>query len=276
MLTRRVFGASTRGFASRTQKFHIYRYDPEKQTKPHLQEYVIDLDKCGPMVLDALIKIKDEVDTTVAFRRSCREGICGSCAMNINGKNALACLSYIEPSDKPIEIQPLPNSYVVKDLVPDLTNFYNHYKSIEPWLKRKTPKASGEREYLQSKDDREKLDGLYECILCACCMTSCPSYWWNPEYYLGPAVLLQAYRWIIDSRDQRTAERLAWVNDTMRLYRCHGIMNCTACCPKGLDPAKAIAEIKKLVEGNYKDGWSHLVADQSLENKDREPGLTSS
>ena len=267
-----------RGFASpKMQKFQIYRYDPEKQEKPFLQEYNLDLNQCGPMVLDALVKIKDELDTTLSFRRSCREGICGSCAMNIDGKNGLACLHYIEASEKPIEIQPLPHTYVLKDLVPDLSNFYNHYKSIEPWLKRKAPKAEGQKEYLQSKEDREKLDGLYECILCACCMTSCPSYWWNPEYYLGPAVLLQAYRWVIDSRDEMTKERLAWVNDTMRLYRCHGIMNCTACCPKGLDPAKAIAEMKKLVEANYKDGeWNHLVANQAINNKDRESGLTSS
>jgi succinate dehydrogenase (ubiquinone) iron-sulfur subunit len=260
------------------QKFRIYRYDPATQAKPFLQEYVIDLNQCGPMVLDALIKIKDDSDSTLAFRRSCREGICGSCAMNIDGKNGLACLQYINTEADAIEIQPLPHTYVVKDLVPDLSNFYNHYKSIEPWLKRKAPKEEGQREYLQSKEDRAKLDGLYECILCACCMTSCPSYWWNPEYYLGPAVLLQAYRWIIDSRDQFTQERLAWVNDTMRLYRCHGIMNCTACCPKGLDPAKAIAEIKTLVEKSYDETkWPHLVANQAdLNSKERESGLTSS
>eukprot|EP00405_Crypthecodinium_cohnii_P048023 CAMPEP_0206582620 /NCGR_PEP_ID=MMETSP0325_2-20121206/34594_1 /ASSEMBLY_ACC=CAM_ASM_000347 /TAXON_ID=2866 /ORGANISM="Crypthecodinium cohnii, Strain Seligo" /LENGTH=263 /DNA_ID=CAMNT_0054089339 /DNA_START=74 /DNA_END=861 /DNA_ORIENTATION=- len=241
--------------AAKPQKFSIYRYDPEQQAKPFMQEYTIDLKQCGPMILDALIKVKDEVDSTLSFRRSCREGICGSCAMNINGKNGLACLLYIEPSSSPIEIQPLPHSYVVKDLVPDLTNFYNQYKSIEPWLKRKDTKKAGEKEYYQSREDRAKkeyyqsredrakkeyyqsredrakLDGMYECILCASCMTSCPSYWWNPEYYLGPAVLMQAYRWIADSRDQYTEERLAWVNDTMKLYRCHGIMNCTNCCP---------------------------------------------
>lgn len=180
--------------APRMQSFQIYRYDPEKQGKPFLQEYNVDLNQCGPMVLDALIKIKDEIDPTLSFRRSCREGICGSCAMNIDGKNGLACLQYINSGPESIQVQPLPHTYVLKDLVPDLSNFYNHYKSIEPWLKRKSAKAPGEREFLQSKEDREKLDGLYECILCACCMTSCPSYWWNPEYYLGPAVLLQAYR----------------------------------------------------------------------------------
>jgi succinate dehydrogenase (ubiquinone) iron-sulfur subunit len=242
-----------------------------------MQEYVIDLNKCGPMILDALIKIKDEVDSTVSFRRSCREGICGSCAMNINGKNSLACLQYIEPSSKAIEIQPLPHSYVVKDLVPDLSNFYNHYKSIEPWLKRKTPKEPGQREYLQTKEDRAKLDGMYECILCACCMTSCPSYWWNPEYYLGPAVLMQAYRWVADSRDQFTTERMAWLNDTMRLYRCHGIMNCTNCCPKGLDPAEAIVKLKAQIEESYKSNeWTNLVSKESTKNADREGGLTSS
>ena len=273
----RLCAAGAAAANTRMQAFRIFRYDPATQEKPHMQEYVIDLNKCGPMILDALIKIKDEVDSTVAFRRSCREGICGSCAMNINGKNGLACLQYIEPSSSAIEIQPLPHSYVVKDLVPDLSNFYSHYKSIEPWLKRKTPKEPGQREYLQSKEDRAKLDGMYECILCACCMTSCPSYWWNPEYYLGPAVLMQAYRWVADSRDQFTSERMAWLNDTMRLYRCHGIMNCTNCCPKGLDPAKAIVDLKAQIEESYKNQeWTGLVAKESAKNADREGGLTSS
>ena len=264
----------TRSFAAATQmqKFAIYRYDPETQHKPFLQTYEIDLKATGPMVLDALVKIKDEVDTTLAFRRSCREGICGSCAMNINGKNGLACLVYIEPG-APIEIQPLPHSYVLKDLIPDLTNFYNQYKSIEPWLKRKSPKAAGSAEYYQSKEDRQLLDGMYECILCACCQTACPSYWWNPEYYLGPAVLQQAYRWIADSRDEHTEERLAWVNDTMKLYRCHGIMNCTACCPKGLDPAKAIVNIKEEVAAAYEDGWSKMVAGEIKKGAGRESGM---
>merc|ERR1719488_359191 len=225
------------------------------------------------MILDALIKIKDEVDPTLTFRRSCREGICGSCAMNIQGKNGLACLNYIEPSASPIEIQPLPHTYVVKDLIPDLTNFYNQYKSIEPWLKRRTPKTVGQKEYLQSKGDRNKLDGMYECILCACCSTSCPSYWWNPEYYLGPAVLQQAYRWVIDSRDEMTNERLAWLNDTMKLYRCHGIMNCTSCCPKGLDPAKAIVHLKEQVAETYTEGWQTMMANKISQNAERESGM---
>lgn len=241
--------------------------------KPHMQDYEIDLAACGPMILDALIKIKDEGDTTLAFRRSCREGICGSCSMNINGFNNLACLQYIEPSSSAIEIQPLPHTYVVKDLIPDLTNFYNQYKSIEPWLKRTTPKNPGQKEFLQSKDDRLKLDGMYECILCACCSTSCPSYWWNPEFYLGPAVLQQMYRWVADTRDEATEERLAWVNDTMRLYRCHGIMNCTACCPKGLDPAKSIVNLKAAVEGNFKLSWKKVVADQIPQNAGRDSGM---
>jgi succinate dehydrogenase (ubiquinone) iron-sulfur subunit len=264
-----------RGFAAATQmqKFAIYRYDPEQQVKPFLQEYNINLKEGGPMILDALVKIKDEVDTTLAFRRSCREGICGSCAMNINGKNGLACLLYIEPDAAPIEIQPLPHSYVLKDLIPDLTNFYNQYKSIEPWLKRKEPKAPGQKEYFQSREDRALLDGMYECILCACCMTSCPSYWWNPEYYLGPAVLMQAYRWVADSRDQFTIERLAWVNDTMKLYRCHGIMNCTNCCPKGLDPAKAIVNLKEEIAAQYDDSWEKLKADNIKQNLHRESGM---
>jgi succinate dehydrogenase (ubiquinone) iron-sulfur subunit len=266
-------GVARRGFsAAAPQRFSIYRYDPDTQAKPFMQEYTIDLKKCGPMILDALIMVKDEVDTTLSFRRSCREGICGSCAMNINGKNGLACLLYIEPGDAAIEIQPLPHTYVVKDLVPDLTNFYNQYKSIEPWLKRKEAKPAGSKEHFQSIENRAKLDGMYECILCASCMTSCPSYWWNPEYYLGPAVLMQAYRWIADSRDQYTEERLAWVNDTMKLYRCHGIMNCTNCCPKGLDPAKAIVHLKAEIASGYTDGWQSMVASEVKKNSGREAG----
>jgi len=268
--------ALTRSFAaaSKMQKFAIYRYDPDTEAKPQMKEYEIDLAKCGPMILDALIVIKDFQDSTLTFRRSCREGICGSCAMNINGVNNLACLQYIEPdAAKAIEIQPLPHTYVLKDLVPDLTNFYNQYKSIEPWLKRKTPKEKGQAEYYQSKEDRAKLDGMYECILCACCSTSCPSYWWNPEFYLGPAVLQQMYRWVADSRDEFTTERLAWVNDTMRLYRCHGIMNCTNCCPKGLDPAKSIVNLKASVEGEYNEDWKSVVAGQLQGNSKRDSGM---
>jgi len=271
-LSQMRFNAGAASMA-KPQTFAIYRYDPDTSAKPFMQDYTIDLKACGPMILDALIKIKDQVDTTLAFRRSCREGICGSCAMNINGKNGLACLLYIEPSEKAIEIQPLPHTYVVKDLIPDLTNFYNQYKSIEPWLKRKDTKAAGEKEYFQSREDRQLLDGMYECILCACCQTSCPSYWWNPEYYLGPAVLQQAYRWIADSRDQYTEERLAWLNDTMKLYRCHGIMNCTSCCPKGLDPAKIIVKLKSEMSEKYTDGWSNMMASKIKENSGRASGL---
>lgn len=196
------------------------------------------------MVLDALIKIKNEIDPTLTFRRSCREGICGSCAMNINGQNTLACTCKIEADGPATKIYPLPHMYVVRDLVPDLTNFYRQYQSIEPWLQRRTPAPDG-REHLQSIADRKKLDGLYECILCACCSTSCPSYWWNSDKYLGPAALLQSYRWQSDSRDEMGKERRAKLQDPFSVYRCHTIMNCTKTCPKGLNPAKAIAEIKK-------------------------------
>jgi len=198
-------------------------------------------------MLDALIKIKSEQDPSLTFRRSCREGICGSCAMNIDGKNTLACLCYIDKtnSGKATKIYPLPHMYVVKDLVPDLSNFYEQYRSIEPWLQTKDKKVDGQKEWLQSKSDRAKLDGMYECILCACCSTACPSYWWNADSYLGPAVLMQAYRWIEDSRDQMTEERLAQLDDAFKLYRCHTIMNCSKVCPKHLNPGKAIAHIKK-------------------------------
>jgi succinate dehydrogenase (ubiquinone) iron-sulfur subunit len=226
--------------------FKVYRWDPEQGQKPYLSTYPIDLNECGPMVLDALIKIKDEQDPTLTFRRSCREGICGSCAMNINGTNTLACLSYIDDdSTKAIKIYPLPHMYVIKDLVPDMGNFYEQYRSIQPWLQPKHEKTEGQGEHLQTQEDRAKLDGMYECILCACCSTACPSYWWNADKYLGPAVLMQAYRWIEDSRDGSTEKRLAELDDAFKLYRCHTIMNCTKVCPKHLNPGKAIAEIKK-------------------------------
>ena len=224
--------------------YQIYRWDPEKKEQPYLQTYSIDMTKCGPMVLDALIKIKNEMDPTLTFRRSCREGICGSCAMNIDGENTLACIKEVDNYSDVSTIYPLPHMYVIKDLVPDLTNFYAQYKSIEPWLKSKSPPEKN-KEFYQSIEDRTKLDGLYECILCACCSTSCPSYWWNSEKYLGPAILLQAYRWIADSRDQYTSERLDALNDSYKLYRCHTIMNCSKTCPKHLNPGKAIAMIKK-------------------------------
>jgi succinate dehydrogenase (ubiquinone) iron-sulfur subunit len=232
--------------------FKIYRWDPEQKQKPYLSTYPINLNDCGPMVLDALIKIKNEQDPTLTFRRSCREGICGSCAMNIDGTNTLACLCYIEkPGEKAsssssaTKIYPLPHMYVIKDLVPDMGNFYEQYRSIEPWLKSKSGKEEGQAEFLQTRTDRAKLDGMYECILCACCSTSCPSYWWNSDTYLGPAVLMQAYRWIEDSRDDFTKERLEQLDDAFKLYRCHTIMNCTKVCPKHLNPGKAIAQIKK-------------------------------
>ncbi|KAK0545017.1 succinate dehydrogenase complex, subunit B [Tilletia horrida] len=226
-----------------TKDFQIYRWNPDTPAeKPHLQTYTIDLNQCGPMVLDALIKIKNELDPTLTFRRSCREGICGSCAMNIDGVNTLACLCRIEKAGDS-KIYPLPHTYVVKDLVPDLTQFYKQYRSIEPYLQ--SDDAPKDTEHLQSPEDRRRLDGLYECILCACCSTSCPSYWWNSDQYLGPAVLMQAYRWMADSRDQRGDERRAKLENTFSLYRCHTIFNCTRTCPKGLNPAKAIAQIKK-------------------------------
>jgi succinate dehydrogenase (ubiquinone) iron-sulfur subunit len=231
--------------------FKIYRWDPEQSSKPYLSTYPVDLNDCGPMVLDALLKIKNEQDPTLTFRRSCREGICGSCAMNINGVNTLACLSYIAQDAKQVtKVYPLPHMFVVKDLVPDMSNFYEQYRSIEPWLQPKTAKVPGQGEFLQSKEDRAKLDGMYECILCACCSTACPSYWWNADTYLGPAVLMQAYRWMQDSRDGSTDKRLAQLDDAFKLYRCHTIMNCTKVCPKHLNPGKAIAEIKKKLEAS--------------------------
>ena len=230
----------------RTKSFRIYRYDPETSANPRYDSYTIDLDSCGPMVLDALIKIKNEIDPTLTFRRSCREGICGSCSMNMDGRNGLACTTAIADIKGEVRITPLPHLDVVKDLVPDLTHVYAQLASIEPWLKAVTPEPSG-KERLQSPDDRSKLDGLYECILCFCCQTSCPSYWWNGDKFLGPAILLQAYRFIADSRDEMTGERLDQLEDPFRLYRCHTIMNCANVCPKGLNPAKAIAETKKLI-----------------------------
>ncbi|GLQ07846.1 succinate dehydrogenase iron-sulfur subunit [Sneathiella chinensis] len=232
--------------AQKVKTFNVYRWSPDDTENPRIDTYYVDLDTCGPMILDGLIKIKNEIDPTLTFRRSCREGICGSCAMNINGTNTLACTKGMDEVDGDINIYPLPHQPVVKDLVPDLTNFYAQYASIKPWMQTQTPPPP-DRERLQSKEDREKLDGLYECILCACCSTSCPSYWWNSDRFLGPAILLQAYRWIADSRDEFTGERLDNLEDPFRLYRCHTIMNCANTCPKGLNPAKAIAEIKKLM-----------------------------
>jgi succinate dehydrogenase / fumarate reductase iron-sulfur subunit len=231
---------------ARPKSFKVYRYDPDSGANPRYDTYTIDLAKCGPMVLDALIKIKNEVDPSLTFRRSCREGICGSCSMNIGGTNGLACTTAIEDIKGEVKITPLPHMEVVKDLVPDMTHFYAQYAAVEPWLKSSTPQPSG-KERFQSPQDREKLDGLYECIMCACCSTSCPSYWWNSDKFLGPAALLAAYRWLADSRDEATGERLDQLDDPFRLYRCHTIMNCANVCPKGLNPAKAIAETKKLI-----------------------------
>jgi succinate dehydrogenase / fumarate reductase iron-sulfur subunit len=231
--------------AKTVKTFKIYRYDPNTDETPRWDSYDVAVDDHGPMVLDALIHIKNTIDPTLAFRRSCREGICGSCSMNIGGRNTLACTKGWDEFNGDITIAPLPHMPVVRDLVPDLTGFYDQYASIEPFLQSDTPNPETER--LQSPKDREKLDGLYECILCACCSTSCPSYWWNQDKYLGPAALLQAYRWLADSRDDATDKRLGDLEDPFKLYRCHTIMNCTQVCPKGLNPAKAIAETKKMI-----------------------------
>jgi succinate dehydrogenase / fumarate reductase iron-sulfur subunit len=226
------------------KQFQIYRYDPDTQENPRYDSYELNLKECGPMVLDALIKIKNEVDPTLAFRRSCREGICGSCAMNIDGTNTLACTKPIAECKGDVKITPLPHLYVIKDLVADLSFAFAQYASVKPWLQAESP-LSPDKERLQSKEEREKLEGLWECVLCFCCTASCPSYWWNGDKYLGPATLLQSYRWIADSRDEATGERLDDLEDPFKLYRCHTIMNCTNTCPKGLNPAKAIGEIKK-------------------------------
>ena len=231
--------------AKNLREFRVYRWSPDDDANPRVDTYYVDMDDCGPMVLDAIIYIKNKIDPTLTFRRSCREGICGSCAMNIDGTNTLACTSFIADYKGDIAIYPLPHMPVVKDLVPDLNQAYAQLASVEPWLKTKTP--APERERLQSPEDREKLDGLWECVLCFSCSTSCPSYWWNGDRYLGPAVLLQAYRWLADSRDEFAGERLDNLEDPFRLYRCHTIMNCTRTCPKHLNPAKAIAEIKRMM-----------------------------
>lgn len=245
---KRVDAAGSKCMKPKT--FKIYRFDPDAGENPKLDEFTIDLDQCGPMVLDALLHIKDDLDPSLSFRRSCREGICGSCAMNIDGRNRLACLEPIDKHQGDIKVTPLPHMPVVKDLVPDLKHVYAQYESIQPWLKTDT--ANPSRERLQSPEDSNKLNGddgrgPAACILCFCCSTSCPSYWWNPEKFLGPAILLNAWRWIADSRDDATGERLEQLEDPFKLYRCHTIMNCTEACPKGLNPAKAIAEIKKLM-----------------------------
>lgn len=231
--------------ARELRQVRIYRFTPDSGENPRVDTFGLDLASCGPMVLDALIQLKATVDSSLTFRRSCREGICGSCAMNINGVNRLACTTSIKELSGDIKIYPLPHMPVVKDLVPDLSNFYAQHASIEPWLQTTSP--TPQKEWKQSHDDRLKLDGLYECILCACCSTACPSYWWNAERFLGPAALLQAHRWIKDSRDEATGHRLDNLEDPFRLYRCHTIMNCAKACPKHLNPAQAIAEIKRMM-----------------------------
>ena len=243
-----AFQPATQFRLSSTVSFKIYRWSPGQ--KPYLQTYEVDKTTIGPMILDALIRIKDYQDGTLTFRRSCREGICGSCAMNISGRNALACLRSIEEAQQhagggAIPIYPLPHMPIIKDLVPDMTNLYAQHKDIKPWLLKKTPLPVGREQY-QSIEDRKKLDGLYECILCACCSTSCPSYWWNGVAgYLGPAVLMQAYRWISDSRDDRRQERLDdLMKEKIRMLQCHSIYNCSEYCPKGLNPGGAISKMK--------------------------------
>ena len=250
--------------AVRPRAVRVYRWNPDGGSNgnganlPRVDTYEVDLDACGPMVLDVILHIKNAIDSTLSFRRSCREGICGSCSMNIDGTNTLACLKPAAEIKGDIKIYPLPHMQVVKDLVVDMNNFYAQYAAVKPWLQADD---SPERERLQSEEERQKLDGYYECVVCACCSTSCPSYWWNgdgylanQDRYLGPAALLTAYRWIADSRDQATDERLAELDDTFKLYRCHTIMNCTKTCPKNLNPAKAIALIKKAIAEKNRGG----------------------
>lgn len=236
--------------ASTNKTFSIYRYNPDTGAKPKMQDYEINLKECGPMVLDVLIKIKNELDPTLTFRRSCREGICGSCSMNIDGVNTLACLCKVSDANLNTKIYPLPHMYVLKDLVPDMSHFYEQHKAVKPYLITKEGTDTSV-ENIQSIEDRQKLDGLYECVLCACCSTSCPSYWWNSDEYLGPAVLLQSYRWLVDSRDANTEERLSFLDDAFKVYRCKTIMNCSKTCPKHLNPGKAIAEVKMQLSAGH-------------------------
>ena len=247
----RVVSGTVHGSASteNVAAIKVYRWSPDDDNNPRIDTFYIDKKKCGPMVLDALFKIKNEMDSTLTFRRSCREGVCGSCAMNIGGKNTLACIKPLDSFKDSITIYPLPHLPVVKDLVPDLSVPYRQLESVEPWLQNSNKeddnnKKNLPRENLQTIEQRKKLDGLYECILCFCCSTSCPSYWWNGDKYLGPAVLLQSYRFMADSRDTASKKRLENLRGPFKLYRCHTIMNCTSACPKKLNPAKAIAQIK--------------------------------
>ena len=223
-------------------RLRIYRYDPDSARGPYMQDYTVEPEVGDRKLLDLLVRIKS-FDDSLSFRRSCREGVCGSDGMNINGRNGLACLTAIDGLAEPVTLRPLPGLPVLRDLIVDMAQFFAHYKAIKPYLIGSTPPP--DRERLQSPEDREKLDGLYECILCACCSTFCPSFWWNPDRFLGPAALLQAYRFIADSRDSATAERLDYLDDVYRLFRCRSIMNCTEVCPKGLSPSQAIEQIRQ-------------------------------
>jgi succinate dehydrogenase / fumarate reductase iron-sulfur subunit len=230
----------------RIKRVQAYRWNPDDGGNPRIDTYPIDLDQCGPMVLDALIKIKNDIDPTLTFRRSCREGVCGSCAMSINGRNWLACIQPMAEIDGDIRVYPLNHQPVIKDLVVDQRHLLAQHRAIEPWLQADTPPPP-DRERSQSVSERARIDGYWECILCFCCTSGCPSWWWNGDRYLGPAVLLQAWRWLADSRDEAAGKRLDQLDDSFRLYRCHTIMNCTETCPKGLNPAKAIALIKRAI-----------------------------
>jgi len=225
-------------------RLSIYRYDPDKDAKPYMKDYDVKLELSDRMLLDALVRVK-EMDDSFAFRRSCREGVCGSDAMNINGRNGLACITKVADLPEHVTLRPLPGLPVIRDLIVDMTQFYKQYESIKPYVV--SHEAPPERERLQSPAEREELNGLYECILCACCSTSCPSFWWNPDKFVGPAGLLQAYRFIADSRDQETSARLDNLEDPYRLFRCHTIMNCVDVCPKNLNPTRAIGKIKELM-----------------------------
>ena len=229
----------------RKVKFEIYRYDPDKDERPYMQKIEVELEPTDKMLLDALLRIKNDMDDSLALRRSCREGVCGSDAMNINGKNGLACTTNMRDLKEPVVLRPLPGLPVIRDLIVDMTHFFDQYHSVKPFLINDAPPP--EKERLQTPEAREELDGLYECILCACCSTSCPSFWWNPDKFVGPAGLLQAYRFIADSRDEATGERLDNLEDPYRLFRCHTIMNCTDVCPKGLNPSHAIGKIKEML-----------------------------
>jgi succinate dehydrogenase / fumarate reductase, iron-sulfur subunit len=225
-------------------KFRIYRFDPDRVAKPYMQDYDIELQASDRMLLDALIRIKS-IDDTLALRRSCREGVCGSDAMNINGKNGLACITRLADLKQPVELRPLPGLPVIRDLIVDMSQFFKQYHSVKPYLVNNEPLP--EKERMQTPAERAELDGLYECILCACCTTSCPSFWWNPDKFVGPAGLLQAYRFLADTRDQAAGERLDNLEDPYRLFRCHSIMNCVDVCPKGLNPTRAIGKIKDML-----------------------------